>query len=71
MANTRVTIEDLYENKLLASKINTFIDDGKTLEFITSFANSQGVSVSLGTIRNYKKLSGVIIWCCLVRIGIG
>lgn len=55
MANTRVTIEDLYENKLLASKINTFIDDGKTLEFITSFANSQGVSVSLGTIRNYKK----------------
>lgn len=51
----RVTIEDLYENKLLSSKINVFIDDGKTLEFITSFANSQGVSVSLGTIRNYKK----------------
>ena len=53
--NNRVTLEDIYENKLLSSKINLFIDDNKTLEFITSFANEQGVNVSLGTVRNYKK----------------
>ncbi len=54
-SNNRVTLEDIYENKLLSSKINLFIDDNKTLEFITSFANEQGVNVSLGTVRNYKK----------------
>lgn len=54
-SNNRVTVEDIYENKLLSSKINLFIDDNKTLEFITSFANEQGVNVSLGTVRNYKK----------------
>lgn len=55
MASSRVTLEDIYEDKILSSKINVFIDDGKTLEFITSFANAQGFKVSLGTIRNYKK----------------
>ncbi len=54
-SSNRVTLEDIYEDKILSSKINVFIDDGKTLEFITSFANAQGFKVSLGTIRNYKK----------------
>lgn len=54
-SGNRVTLEDIYEDKILSSKINVFIDDGKTLEFITSFANAQGFKVSLGTIRNYKK----------------
>lgn len=55
MANKGKTIlQQLYENKLISSKVNTFLDDGKTLEFITKFINSQGLEISRSSVDNYK-----------------
>ncbi|MDT9683429.1 hypothetical protein RND61_15375 [Streptomyces sp. TRM76323] len=55
MANKGKTIlQELYENKLISSKVNTFLDDGKTLEFITKFINSQGINISRSSVDNYK-----------------
>lgn len=51
----KVTLTELYRNKLLISKLDVMIDEGKTLQYMTDYANSMDVNVSLGTIRNYKQ----------------
>lgn len=54
MENSKTTLVDLFNNKPLVSKIEYMIDDNKTLQEITNYANKMGANVSLGTIRNYK-----------------
>lgn len=54
MAEKKVTLVELYDNKLLISKLNNMINEGKTLRYLTDFANKMGVPVSQGTINNYK-----------------
>lgn len=53
-AKGKVTLTELYENKLIIAKLDNMIDEGKTLQYMTDYANSMEVDVSLGTIRNYK-----------------
>ena len=53
--NNKVTLTELYKDKLLISKLDVMIDEGKTLQYMTDYANSMDVNVSLGTIRNYKQ----------------
>lgn len=53
--NNRVTLKELFENKVLISKLDLMIDEHRTLQEMTDFANSMEVNVSLGTINNYKK----------------
>lgn len=55
MAEKKVTLVELYENKLLISKLNNMINEGKTLQYLTDFANKMGVPVSMGSINNYRK----------------
>lgn len=55
MADKKVTLVELYENKLLISKLDNMINEGKTLQYMTDFSNKMGVMVSQGTINNYKK----------------
>ena len=53
--NEKVTLKELFDNKLVISKIDLMLDEHKTLKEITEFANSMEVNVSMGTINNYKK----------------
>lgn len=55
MAEKKVTLVELYDNKLLISKLNNMINEGKTLQYLTDFANKMGVPVSMGSINNYRK----------------
>lgn len=55
MSKEKITLVELFDNKPLIAKLNSFIDEGKTLQYLTAFANKMGVEVSQGTINNYKK----------------
>lgn len=48
------TLADMYDDKLFISKVDVFLDQKQTLQWITDFAKSYGYDVSLNTIRNYR-----------------
>lgn len=54
MTEKKSKLQEFYDNRILRSKVDTMLDEGKTLQFITDFCKAQKFDISLGTVNNYK-----------------
>lgn len=54
MSSSSVLVQ-LYENKLLASKVDEAIDQGKTLEYISDLCAEMGLEISPSSLHRYKE----------------
>lgn len=48
-------LTQLYENRSLRVKVETLMDEGKSIAYIQSFCTNQGFEISHGSLSNYKK----------------
>lgn len=45
----------LYDNRSLRVKVETLMDEGKSIAYIQTFCTNQGFEISHGSLNNYKK----------------
>lgn len=58
MANDKTektVLQQLYEDKVLCSKVDALLDEGKSIAFIREFCEAKNFSISAGSLNNYRK----------------
>lgn len=53
--NSGSVLVQLYKNKKLVTKVDNLLDEGKTYDYIISFCQDNGLSISKASLTNYKK----------------